>query len=152
MTTTRWPLLLALLGTAAYGAEVYRSTETGVVSYSDRPSEKSEPVLITAPRAGRPGNPITPRETKNAAGNAQANAQSGGQTAQPGIKPREQTPAERAAERTKNCQAAQERKTKYEEARRLYRELPNGEREYLKDSEIDAARSQAAADVGTWCG
>ena len=151
MTSIRWPVLLALLGTAAYGAEVYRSTENGVVSYSDRPSEKSEAVLVTAPRPGRPGNPIAPRDTKNAAGNAQTNAQPGDQAAPPGDKP-QQTAAERAAGRAKNCQDARARQTKYEQSHRLYRVLPNGEREYLKDGEIDEARAHAAADVGTWCG
>ena len=158
MKTIRWPLLLALLVTAAASADVYRSTDAkGNVAYSDRPSENSEPVVVTPPKAGRPGNPITP--LKNAAGNTQASATNGQknasgdqtQAAQKGDK-KELTPAEKEAERAKNCLTARERKTKYDESHRLYKAGPNGEREYLSDGEIDEARARAAADVQTWCG
>jgi hypothetical protein len=63
----------------------------------------------------------------------------------------EPTPAERAAERAKNCQTARERQEKDAISHRLYRELPNGERAYLNDAEIDEAKAKAAEDVKTWC-
>ena len=159
MKTLWWPLLLALLGTAAASADVYRSTDAhGTVVYSDRPSENSEPVIVSAPKAGRPGNPITPRDAQTAPGSPQANATSapGDQTqaAQKGGKGEkgDLTPAEKEAERAKNCLTARERKTKYEQSHRLFKTGPNGDREYLSDAEIDQARVQAAADVQTWCG
>src|SRR5262245_12169823 len=71
--TIRWLSLLALLGTAAVSADVYRSTDAkGNVVYSDRPSENSEPIVVIPPKAGRPGNPISPPKTA-----AQANATNG---------------------------------------------------------------------------
>ena len=76
MKTIRWPLLLAFLATAAYGGQVYRSTDAnGNVVFSDRPSDKSEPVNVAVPASGKPGNPITPRDAKAAAGNTQPGAQ-----------------------------------------------------------------------------
>jgi hypothetical protein len=81
--TIRWPLLLALLATAAYGGQVYKSTDAnGNVVFSDRPSEKSEPVYVTVPGVGRPGNPITSPDARAAAtaqaGNGQAPANAAG--------------------------------------------------------------------------
>ena len=151
MKKVRWPLFLTMLATAAYGGQVYRSTDAnGNVTFSDRPTDKSEPVNVSVPAVGRPGNPITPREAKAAAGNTQsAQATAGDQKKD---KEKLQTPAEKQAERAKNCATAQERKTRYEESHRLYKAGPNGEREYLNAAEIDEARVKAAADVATWCG
>lgn len=151
--TTRWALVLALVGTVAHGAEVYRSTDAnGVVSYSDRPEGSNAlPVTVVAPRPGRPGNPIAPHPAQNEAGAQQAAAKPGDPAASPGQERVEPTAAEKAAERAKNCQTARERQQKYAVSHRLYRTLPNGEREYLNDGEIDEAKARAAADVETWC-
>jgi hypothetical protein len=146
--TVRWPLLLSLLATAAYGGPVYKSTDAnGNVVFSDRPTDKSEPVSVAVVPPGKPGNPITPPAAAGKAqpGNAQANA--GDQK-----KEKVQTPAEKEAERAKNCTAARERQTRYDTSHRLYKAGANGEREYLNAAEIDDARAKAAADVATWCG
>lgn len=152
MKTIRWPLLLAFLATAAYGGQVYKSTDAnGNVVFSDRPSDKSEPVNVAVPAVGKPGNPITPRDTRAAAGNAQA-GNGPANAAGDQKKEKVQTPAEKDAERAKNCASARERKTRYDESHRLYKAGPNGDRVYLNDAEIDEARARAAADVATWCG
>ena len=57
-----------------------------------------------------------------------------------------------AALQAENCQVAQERMAKYEDARRLYRETPDGEREYLSDNEIDEWRAESIRLVNEWCG
>ena len=151
MKTIRWPMVLALLATAAYGGQVYKSTDAnGNVVFSDRPSDKSEPVNVAVPTAGKPGNPITRRDAKAAAGNTQPGAQANAAGDQK--KEKVQTPAEKDAERAKNCASAREHKTLYEESHRLYKSGPNGDREYLNAAEIDEARAKAAADVATWCG
>ena len=124
MKTIRWPLLLAFLATAAYGGQVYKSTDAnGNVVFSDRPSDRSEPVNVAVPTAGKPGNPITPRDAKAAAGNTQPGAQANAAGDQK--KEKVQTPAEKDAERAKNCATARERKTRYEESHRLYKSGPN---------------------------
>ncbi len=60
---------------------------------------------------------------------------------------RQQTLEQRAA----NCEQAREREKAYMGSRRLYRPLPNGEREYLSDEELDAARAEARQAVREWC-
>ena len=55
-------------------------------------------------------------------------------------------------ERAANCEVANQRLTKYSEAHRLYRQTPDGEREYLNDDELDSARTKAARSVDEWCG
>ncbi len=152
MKTVRWPLLLAMLATAAYGGQVYRSTDAnGNVVFTDRPTEKSEPVNVVVPAAGRPGNPITSPDAKAAAGKAQAGAAQANATGDQ-KKEKVPTPAEKEAERAKNCTQARERQTRYDQSHRLYKTGANGEREYLNSAEIDDARAKAAADVATWCG
>jgi hypothetical protein len=56
-----------------------------------------------------------------------------------------------ADERTANCKAAKERMEKYDTAHKLYKPLPNGERQYLTDQEMDAARAEARKTVDEWC-
>lgn len=58
---------------------------------------------------------------------------------------------EDAKERAANCEKAREQLTAYDTAPRLYRPLPNGQREYLSDEEIDAERANARRQVRQWC-
>jgi catalase len=53
--------------------------------------------------------------------------------------------------RKENCKAAKQHVTKYSEARRLYRDTGEGEREYLSDAEMDAERSNAVRSASDWC-
>jgi hypothetical protein len=141
-----------MLSTAAYAGQVYRSTDAnGNVVFSDRPTEKSEPVNVAVTPAGRPGNPITSPDAKAAAGKTQSGAQASAAGDQK-TKEKVQSPAEKEAERAKNCASARERQTRYDQSHRLYKPGANGEREYLNAAEIDEARAKAAADVATWCG
>jgi hypothetical protein len=55
-------------------------------------------------------------------------------------------------EREKGCQQARDKLQKYETAHRLYRPGADGQREYLTDEEIDAARVEARKSVDQWCG
>lgn len=151
MKTTRCVLLSALVMASAHGAEVYRSTDAnGVVRYSDRPEgDNSQSVYVATPRAGKPGNTVAPRQAAKPA--AEKEAAGDGEQAADRRERVEPTPEERAAERAKNCQTARERQEKYSISHRLFRSLPNGEREYLSDSEMDEAKAKAAADVKIWC-
>jgi hypothetical protein len=54
-------------------------------------------------------------------------------------------------ERNENCKTAKDRLQKYETAHKLYKPMPNGERQYLSDQEIDAARAEARKTVDEWC-
>jgi hypothetical protein len=139
-------LLLAVLGTAAHGADVYRSTAPdGTVSYTDRPQgADSQFVLATRPSASRATTP--------SAGGAPANtAQSAPQAPANPTLPEGASSAQLREQRQKNCEVARERVARYELSRRLFRTNEAGEREYLDDAAVAAARAKAAADVQDWC-
>ncbi len=53
--------------------------------------------------------------------------------------------------RTENCDKARTRLLTYNTARRLYRPLENGEREYLTDDELDSERMEAQELIDEWC-
>jgi len=53
--------------------------------------------------------------------------------------------------RAENCTKARQRSETYSTAHRLYRELEDGEREYLNDDELDAERAEAEQLVNEWC-
>lgn len=134
--------LAFLAASMLHAAEVFRYVdENGNVAYSDRPVGENPEVIVvttTAPVAPPPAAPAqqpqaaTPEETVERVR-------------------REATPEERAEDRAANCAIARERMETYAISRRLFRPLPDGEREYLSDAEIDAARAGAAADVEEWC-
>jgi hypothetical protein len=135
-------LLLAVFGTAAYGADVYRSTAPdGTVSYSDRP-QGADSQFVLATRAP------APRATTPAANTVQSAPQA---LATPTL-PDGPSSAKLREERQKNCEVARETMDRYTVSRRLFRTNAAGEREYLDDAAVAAARAKAAADVQDWCG
>jgi hypothetical protein len=139
-------LLLSLLGTAAHGADVYRSTAPdGSVSFSDRP-QTADAQFVTATRGTArtvPGSAAPAPEAAAAAPEA---------AAPPEPLPEEgPTAAQLRQERQKNCEIARERQERYTLSRRLFRTNAAGEREYLDDAAIAEARAKAAADVQDWC-
>lgn len=137
-------LLLVPLG--AFAADVYRSVdEKGIVVYSDRPSIGSKVVVIHT------GESSSSRPTSRTAGNAEASDDNANQSPIAAEIPREPTPDELAADRKRNCNVARQKLETYSTARRLYRNGPDGEREYLSDEESDKERAQAESDVAEWC-
>jgi Domain of unknown function (DUF4124) len=140
-------LLLALLGTAAWGADIYRSTAPdGTVTYSDRPEGQNSVYVSSVGPQGPAAAPAraTPPANNPAAAPVQA---PGTPTA-----PEGPSAAELRAQRQKNCDIARETQQRYTLSRRLFRTNAAGEREYLSDEEVAQARAKAAADVRDWCG
>ncbi|MDJ0927238.1 MAG: DUF4124 domain-containing protein [Gammaproteobacteria bacterium] len=143
--------LQLLLGVAfAQNDVVYKWVdEDGIPQYTDRP-----PMDVDAQPTG-----IKSRRTNPAAVQARVDAQSDSNAAR---SQRRQEEAEDAAaaedermanlkQREENCKQARQQAETYETSRRLYRPLPNGEREYLTDEELDKARADARASVREWC-
>jgi hypothetical protein len=58
---------------------------------------------------------------------------------------------EQQALRIENCEKAKTRLVKYNTSRRLYRQLEDGERDYLNDDELDQERAGAQQLVNEWC-
>jgi hypothetical protein len=142
-------LLLALVGTGAFAADIYRTTAPdGTVSYTDRPQGADSEFVYSA----------TPRVARTAPGTAPT-AQ-GASTPNPVRPDALQVPtapggpsaAELREERQKNCDTAREILDRYTLSRRLFRTNADGQREYLDDAAVAEQRAKAAADVQDWCG
>ncbi|MGI9307732.1 MAG: DUF4124 domain-containing protein [Gammaproteobacteria bacterium] len=116
--------------------------DKGVTHYTDRPpmSKAVEEVDIqVSVTAGENAAENASDETAPAATTDEIQASN------------EQTMAANAEIRKENCQRATERQQRYSTARKLYKTLPNGEREYLNSDELDAERADATAIVNKWC-
>lgn len=136
-----WAILLTLPA-GALAADIYRTVDAdGGVTFTDRPENAANAELIEI-NVRAPG-----------AGDAAAEEESDDEASGPfGAEvPRQATPEELAAQRAENCTHAQQVAETYTIARRLFRDLGNGEREYLSDDEIDQAKAEAQANVATWC-
>jgi len=135
---------IALLATTALqGAEVYRTVDDdGNVSYSDRPIGDNAEAIEIETRTPLVATAQQGSGSAGAAASTDATVQR---------ERREPTPEERAEDRAANCTVARERVERYTISRRLFRPLPDGEREYLSDADSDEARARAAADVQEWC-
>jgi hypothetical protein len=144
-------LLLALLGTAAHGADVYRTlAPDGTVSYSDRPQgADSQFVLATQGNPRAPGAAAPP--AARSAGTPAAQALPPQAAADPAALPEGPSANALREQRAKNCGIARERQERYSLSRRLFRTNAAGQREYLDDAAVAEARTKAAADVQDWC-
>lgn len=139
-----WSALLVLpAGIAA--ADIYRSIDDdGNVVYSDRPTSDAVEVIVnTARPASRPAARAVADNARDAAGQAD--------TALVAEIPREPTADEVAADRARNCEYARQMLATYSQSRRLFRTGPDGERQYLSDDELSAARARAESNVAAWC-
>ncbi len=140
--------VLALAPLAAAQADVYRWVDaSGEEHYSDRPVEGAELVRTTSPRPPGPAS-APPRAVATASAAA--------------ISPAGDTLASRdaeravakdlAAQRAKDCTEAKARYEKSLQARRIFRTLENGEREFLSDAEADKVRVGNRVTMETACG
>ena len=59
--------------------------------------------------------------------------------------------ADAAKAKVEQCKAAQDRYQRYIDSRRLFRETPDGKREYLTDQELTEARARAKQAVSDYC-
>jgi hypothetical protein len=148
LRTAHTTLLLALLGSTAHGADVYRSTgPDGTVSYSDRPQGADAQFVLATRRATQPVTPLP-----DARGPASAEGASNAPEAPDApTLPEGPSAAELREQRQKNCEIARERQERYSLSRRLFRTNAAGDREYLDDAAVAEARAKAAADVQDWC-
>ncbi len=133
---------LALAATAS--AEIYKWTDDqGNTHYSDKPpatqaevldikSQRTDPERIA--RLNAPPQPDPQRETIVAAEEERAALE-----------------AEREEQRLRNCERAQKAYNSLLSATRIYEPLPDGERRYLNEEEVEQRKTAAQADIDQWC-
>jgi hypothetical protein len=122
-------------------ADVYRWVdEQGVIHYSDEWVPGSVLVKTAKPHPeGAPTRSSSPHVT--ALNNQMANQANSRAVQQDVAKARDAT-----------CSWAKDRYMKAIQSRRVYKEGPNGERNYMTDADADAYREQARKDVEQACG
>jgi hypothetical protein len=140
-------ITLALLSSAE--ADVYKFVDAqGRVQYTDKPqtlpaerlnvrSQKTDTVAVQE-RAAAERRQQEQSEKARLSNNRQA---TDNKTAQ----------EMSATDRAERCTKARERYDSYMNSQRLYESLPNGERRYLSDQELDAARNSAKVSMDELC-
>jgi len=126
-------------------ADVYRFTDDkGQVQYTDKPR------ILPAERLS-----VQSQRTDVVAVQARVDTTAGKQS---GTKPDAQTQVGvrqanelTAKDKAERCVKARERYDQYMNSQRLYKTLPNGERTYLSDAELDSARGTAKASMEEFC-
>jgi molybdopterin biosynthesis enzyme len=123
-------------------ADVYKYTdEHGNVQYTDKPA------TLPAERL----NVRTQRTDTVSLQEREAQEQAQSDAAQRRTPEQRNAAQTSAAARAEQCTKARERFDRYMSSQRLYEELPNGERRYLSDAELDAARASAKASMEVLC-
>lgn len=138
-------MLVALASASGFAAEVYRTVAPdGTVSYSDRPAgDNAQAVHIASEQPEDPKPLAVPRSERSAPPSSEST------DSWPDVETR--TPQQEAEEQAAACTAARDKLDRYWRARRIYKTTAEGEREYLDDAGIDAARERAAAEVEKAC-
>lgn len=142
-------LILSFCGVAQAEQEVFRWTdENGVTHFSDRPTDsRAQPTgMVYRNTDPQELQKRLMREEYQESQEAVVEAEQAEEAAAEATRR-----AEEAKTRDLQCNAARERLQVYTTAPRLYESLPGGERRYLTDDELTAAREQAKADVEQWC-
>ena len=142
-------LMIAGLSTVAVADTVYKWLDTsGQVHYTDRPPEAPGARVLGVferdmiPEADRSAPPVS---------QAPGGSSSGFDDEPASRDIVSSVESDMAKVRAEQCKQAQERYKTYIESRRLFRQLPNGEREYLTDEELSQARIEARQAVEEYC-
>ena len=140
-------LAMAMAGTAIAG-DIYKWTdEEGNVHFGDRPlGEQPERLAIQS----KPTDPAKIQAMAQARSQAAAKAAEEAAAAQPEGPSEEELQAQ-ANERAQKCTTYRAQLQKYVTSRRLYREDESGERVYLDEGEMQAAREQVESRVEEYC-
>jgi len=141
-------VLAATLSFSASASEIYTWTDSsGNVHYGDRPSDpKSKRMAIQS----RPTDPSRIAAMTQAKAEARARKiEEATAAASEGPSPEELAAA--AREKAAKCSDYRGKLEKMLQSRRLYREDENGERVYLDENEMLAARERVQSQVEDYC-
>ena len=141
-------LTLALSG-SALASDIYKWVDAeGNVHYGDRPvGDQSERMAIQS----RPTDPAAVREQYQARLQARSERREADAEAAAEAAESENEKRNEAEERMQKCQASRATMERFVRSRRLYREDANGERVYLDEAEMLAARQRVENDVSKYC-
>jgi hypothetical protein len=130
-------------------ADVYKYTdEKGNISYTDKPAvlpaERLDVQSQRTDKVALQARQVEEQERMNSADQARQEAASNRA---------DQRAAEKvtATDKAEQCKKSRERFDSYTTSQRLFEQLPNGERRYLSDAELDAARASAKASMDVLC-
>ena len=142
-------LLLAAGPLAATEAEVFKWTDAaGIVHYSDVPVDSTaQGTGIRSERTDR--RQVREQQLRQWEQQRRDERQQEEQAAEEQVAAARQ--AEDATIQATRCASARDKASKYETAHRLFEPLPNGDRRYLTDEELTAAREAAELEVTEWC-
>jgi len=139
---------LAISGAAAAG-QIYKWVDdNGSVHYEDRPTNTAQVARLD----------IQSRATDNEAVRARIEAQRETDAVREQVRseaPPEMSKAEVRAEqeeRAQKCQTYKDRLEAFVRSTRLYKEDDSGERQYLDEDEVMAARSRVEEQIRKYCG
>ena len=137
-----FPLLTLFLLSISATAGVYKWTdETGRVHYSDKPPKTAAEELDIVTRRTDPEQ-LTARLRQDEPRQETIVADQSEQA---------RLEEERRVRREENCDRARQAMASLMSATRVYEPLPNGERRYLEQDEVDKRKADAQADVDEWC-
>lgn len=144
LTVTAAPLAA---GTAV--ADVYKYIdEKGNVQYTDKPpSLPAERLNVQSQRT----DVVAVQERQQAEQAARAQAASNSRSQANASADQRAANELNAKDKAERCIKARERYDSYMSSQRLYEEGQDGERRYLSDAELDAARANAKAAMDTLC-
>jgi len=139
----------ALLASQAVAADVYRFVDAqGNVQYTDKPALLPAEKLAVQSRATDAAELASRTDAERARLAANDAARQQGTAQQADQRNAAQITATAKAEQ---CKKARERFDAYTVSQRLYEELPDGQRRYLSDAELTAARGAAKASMDEMC-
>jgi hypothetical protein len=140
---------LTLTLASAASADVYRYVDSkGNVQYTDKPA------LLPAQKIAVQSRPTDATEVDAGAEAEQARtAAADAARQQAAARQADQNKAGKvtATAKAEQCAKARERNDSYATSKRLYETLPDGERRYLTDAELDEARARAEKAVAEMC-
>jgi len=149
MLRTATLMTTLLLAAGAWAADVYKYVdEQGRPIYTDRP--QTLPAERLDIESGRT-DPVAVQE--RLAREQAAREQAGVERTEARQAAADRRDAQAISEKDKaeRCAAARQRYDRYMTSHRLYEDLGDGQRRYLSDAEIDAARSSAKASMEEQC-
>jgi Domain of unknown function (DUF4124) len=153
-----WVLLLASVSAIAMADTVYKWLDgSGQVHYTDLPPRQGDAKILGVyqQEAGTVEEDDSDNGNYAQEGGDDSNAQDSTQarTAEPPPSKAAIKAAENDAAKAKveQCKKAQDTYQRYLNSRRLFREMPDGKRQYLTDQELTDARARAKQAVDDYC-